>query len=199
MSGSCIEIHVACSLFSNFGAILSVEVEQPSKDDNCSRPANSSPLLSHNCSRLESFNSRAQSVLTFWLKHFYAFGLYIHATNSSTMSSSSVESDSIFNSTGSCNHDSDSDTDADDDKNDSTNRRRKLSDLLNLLLIRRQYLRQRQPKCTPPRLVWTDYVSQLIQQNEFSVTFRMSLLAFNKLVEILRDDLEVHYHQALRS
>ena len=69
-SGSWIEIHVACSLFSNFGAILSVEVEQPSKDDNCSRPANSSPLRSHNCSRLESFNSRAQSVLTFWLKRF---------------------------------------------------------------------------------------------------------------------------------
>ena len=115
------------------------------------------------------------------------------------MSSSSMESDSIFNSTGSCNYDSDSDTDADDVKKDNTNRRKKLRYLLNLLLIRRQYLRQRQPKFTPPRLVWTDYVSQLIQQNEFSVTFRMSLLAFNKLVEILRDDLEVHYHQALRS
>ena len=102
-------------------------------------------------------------------------------------------------STGSCNYDSDSDTDADNDKKDNTNRRKKLRYLLNLLLIRRQYLRQRQPKFTPPRLVWTDYVSQLIQQNEFSVTFRMSLLAFNKLVEILRDDLEVHYHQALRS
>ena len=115
------------------------------------------------------------------------------------MSSSSMESDSIFNSTGSCNYDSDSDTDADDVKKDNTNRRKKLRYLLNLLLIRRQYLRQRQPKFTPPRLVWTDYVSQLIQQNEFSVTFRMSLFAFNKLVEILRDDLEVHYHQALRS
>ena len=113
------------------------------------------------------------------------------------MSSSSMESDSIFNSTGSCNYDSDSDTDADDVKKDNTNRRKKLRYLLNLLLIRRQYLRQRQPKFTPPRLVWTDYVSQLIQQNEFSVTFRMSLFAFNKLVEILRDDLEVHYHQAL--
>jgi hypothetical protein len=42
-------------------------------------------------------------------------------------------------------------------------------------------------------------VSQLIQQNEFSVTFCMSLFAINKLVGILRDDLEVHYHQALRS
>jgi len=115
------------------------------------------------------------------------------------MSSSSMESDSIFNSTGSCNYDSDSDTDADNVKKDNTNRRKKLRYLLNLLLIRRQYLRQRQPKFTPPRLVWTDYVSQLIQQNEFSVTFRMSLFAFNKLVEILRDDLEVHYHQALRS
>ena len=42
-------------------------------------------------------------------------------------------------------------------------------------------------------------MSQLIQQNEFSVTFCMSLFAINKLVGILRDDLEVHYHQALRS
>jgi thiamine kinase-like enzyme len=113
------------------------------------------------------------------------------------MSSLSLESDSILNSTGSCNHDSDSDTDADNDKKDNTNRCKKLHYLVKLLLIRRQYLRQRQPKCTPPRLVWIDFVSQLIQQNEFSVTFRMSLLAFNKLVEILRDDLEVHYHQGL--
>jgi hypothetical protein len=113
------------------------------------------------------------------------------------MSSLSLESDSILNRTGSCNYDSDFDLDADDDKKDNTKRRKKLRYLVNLLLIRRQYLRQRQPKCTPPRLVWTDYVSQLIQQNKFSVSFRMSLFAFNKLVEILRDDLEVHYHQAL--
>ncbi len=126
--------------------------------------------------------------------------MHIHATNSSTMSSSSLESDSVFNSTAaSGDNDSDSDTDTGDDKMDDTNHRKKLRYLLNLLLIRRQHLRQRQPKFAPPRLVWTDYVSQLIQQNEFSVTFRMSLFAFNKLVEILRDDLEVHYNQALRS
>ncbi|KAI2508591.1 nuclease [Fragilaria crotonensis] len=116
------------------------------------------------------------------------------------MSSSSLESDSILNSTaGSGDYDSDSDIDTDDDKMDHKNHRKKLRYLLYLLLIRRQHLCQRQPKFAPPRLVWTDYVSQLVQQNEFSVTFRMSLVAFNKLVDILRDDLEVHLHQALRS
>jgi hypothetical protein len=111
--------------------------------------------------------------------------------------SSSLESDSKLNITGSCNCDSDSCTDADDDKKDNTNRRKNLRCLLNLLLIRRKYLRQRQSKLSPPRLVWTEFVSQCIQQNEFSVTFRMSLFAFNKLAEILLVDLEVHYQPTI--
>jgi hypothetical protein len=113
------------------------------------------------------------------------------------MSSSSLESDSILRSTGSSNYDSDSDTGA-DDNNDKKNAK-KSNFLLNLLLLGRHHLSRRRPKFAPKRLVWKDYVSQLIHQNEFSVTFRMSLVAFNKLVEILREDLEVDQHQALRS
>ncbi len=42
-------------------------------------------------------------------------------------------------------------------------------------------------------------MAQLIQQNEFGVTFRMSLLSFNKLVETLRVKLEAGVDQAQRS
>ncbi len=56
-----------------------------------------------------------------------------------------------------------------------------------------------QRKFAPVRLNWTDYVTQLVQQNEFAATFRMSLLLFNKLVETLRVKLEVDADQAQRS
>ena len=46
-----------------------------------------------------------------------------------------------------------------------------------------------------PRLIWTDYVAQLVHQNEFGVTFRMSLYSFNKLVDLLRLRLSVDEHQ----
>jgi hypothetical protein len=98
--------------------------------------------------------------------------------------------------------DSDSDSDSDNDADDNTDNKKgakKSHYLLNLLLLRRHNLSRRRPKFVPTRLVWKDYVSQLIHQNEFSVTFRMSLGTFNKLVEILREDLEVNQHQALRS
>lgn len=106
-----------------------------------------------------------------------------------TMSLSSLES---------VDSDSDSDNDA-DDNTDNKKGAKKSHYLLNLLLLHRHNLSQRRPKFVPTRLVWKDYVSQLIHQNEFSVTFRMSLGTFNKLVEILREDLEVNQHQALRS
>jgi DDE superfamily endonuclease len=115
------------------------------------------------------------------------------------LSSSSSESDSILNST-----DSDSDHHYDDTNTTADASIRKKQEepahqhFFNLLLIRRHHL-QRASKFAAPRLVWTEYVAQLIHQNEFAVTFRMSLLSFNKLVEILRESLEVHECQARRS
>ncbi|KAI2498388.1 nuclease [Fragilaria crotonensis] len=73
---------------------------------------------------------------------------------------------------------------------------------LNLLLITkiRNSTRARSKKFAPLRLNWTDYVTQLVvQQNEFAATFRMSLLSFNKLVDTLRVKLEVDADQAGRS
>ena len=49
-----------------------------------------------------------------------------------------------------------------------------------------------------PRLIWPDYVAQLVHQNEFGVTFRMSLYSFNKLVDLLRLRLSVDEHQSFR-
>jgi hypothetical protein len=113
------------------------------------------------------------------------------------MSSLLLESDSILHRTCSSNYHSDSETGADD--NDDKKNAKKSHYLLNLLLLRRHHHSRHRPKFSPKRLVWKDYVSQLIHQNEFTVTFRMSLVAFNKLVDILREDLEVNQHQALRS
>jgi hypothetical protein len=66
----------------------------------------------------------------------------------------------------------------------------------NLLLIRRRrYLRSK--KWSPPRLIWNDYVAELMHQNEFNVTFQMSHSWFSKLVDLLRAKLEVDEKQAL--
>ncbi|KAI2507537.1 hypothetical protein MHU86_6925 [Fragilaria crotonensis] len=72
---------------------------------------------------------------------------------------------------------------------------------LNFLLITkiRNSTRGRSKKFAPLRLNWTDYVTQLVQQNEFAATFRISLLSFNKLVDTLRVKLEVDADQAGRS
>ena len=69
---------------------------------------------------------------------------------------------------------------------------------LHFLLIARiqNSTRARSKKFVPLRLNWTDYVTQLVHQNEFAATFRMSLLSFNKLVESLRVKLEVDADQA---
>jgi hypothetical protein len=72
---------------------------------------------------------------------------------------------------------------------------------LHFLLITRirNSSRARLKKFAPLRLNWTDYVAQLVQQNEFAATFRMSLLSFNKLVDTLRVNLEVDADQPRRS
>jgi hypothetical protein len=72
---------------------------------------------------------------------------------------------------------------------------------LHFLLIARIRNRnsERLKKFAPLRWNWAEYVAQLIQQNEFGVTLRMSLLSFNKLIETLRVKLEVDMDQAQRS
>ena len=70
--------------------------------------------------------------------------------------------------------------------------------LLYLLLMRRRnYLRS--VRWSPPRLIWSDYVAELIHQNEFNVTFRMSLLSFQKLADLLRPALSVDELQSERA
>ena len=77
-----------------------------------------------------------------------------------------------------------------------TEKRVKRRFFFNLLLIRRRrYLRSK--KWSPPRLIWNDYVAELMHQNEFNVTFRMSHSLFSKLVDLLRAKLEVDEKQAL--
>ena len=77
-----------------------------------------------------------------------------------------------------------------------TEKRVKRRFFFNLLLIRRRrYLRSK--KWSPPRLIWNDDVAELMHQNEFNVTFRMSHSSFSKLVDLLRAKLEVDEKQAL--
>jgi DDE superfamily endonuclease len=66
-----------------------------------------------------------------------------------------------------------------------------------LLIRRRSYLRSL--RWSPPRLIWSDYVAELTHQNEFNVTFRMSLSSFNKLVDLLRPALSVDDLQSCRA
>jgi hypothetical protein len=69
-----------------------------------------------------------------------------------------------------------------------TDKRVKRRFFFNLLLIRRRrYLRSK--KWSPPRLIWNDDVAELMHQNEFNVTFRMSHSSFSKLVDLLRAKL----------
>ena len=89
---------------------------------------------------------------------------------------------------------------SDDSKNKDDDQNNKKMHLHYLLITRIQNSsRARSKKFAPLRLNWTDYVTQLVQQNEFAATFRMSLLSFNKLVETLRLKLEVDADQARRS
>jgi hypothetical protein len=48
-------------------------------------------------------------------------------------------------------------------------------------------------------LIWSDYVAELTHQNEFNITFRMSLALFNKLVDLLRPALTVDELQSRRT
>ena len=66
-----------------------------------------------------------------------------------------------------------------------------------LSMRRRNYLRS--IRWSPPRLIWSDYVAELTHQNEFNVTFRMSLSSFNKLVDLLRLELLVDESQSHRA
>ena len=82
------------------------------------------------------------------------------------------------------------------------------SDIIEMKKIKRQFLfsllvirgRNYCPteKWMAPRLIWPDYVAQLVHQNEFGVTFRMSLYSFNKLVNLLQLRLSVDEHQSFR-
>jgi hypothetical protein len=88
-------------------------------------------------------------------------------------------------------------TTSSDEEEDQKHRKMRLHFLLIARIRNRNS--ERLKKFAPLRLNWAEYVAQLIQQNEFGVTFRMSLLSFNKLVETLRVKLEVDVDQAQRS
>ena len=88
----------------------------------------------------------------------------------------------------------------DDFKNKDDNQNYKKMHLHFLLITRiRNGSRARSMKFAPHRLNWTDYLTQLVQQNEFAATLRMSLLSFNKLAETLRVKLQVDADQSQRS
>ncbi|KAI2498843.1 nuclease [Fragilaria crotonensis] len=67
-----------------------------------------------------------------------------------------------------------------------------------LLIRRRNYMRLK-IRWSPPRLIWSDYVAELTHQNEFNITFRMSLASFNKLVDLVRPALTVDELQSRRA
>ena len=67
-----------------------------------------------------------------------------------------------------------------------------------LLISRRNYMWLK-IRWSPPRLIWSDYVAELTHQNEFNITFRMSLTSFNKLVDLLRPALTVDELQSCRT
>jgi hypothetical protein len=111
----------------------------------------------------------------------------------------SSSSDGSISSGGSCSsNDSILASSSDDSKNKDDDPNYKKMHLDFSLITRiRNSARALSKNYTP--LNWTDYVTQLLQQNEFAATFRMSLLSFNELVEILRVKLEVDADQARRS
>ena len=68
-----------------------------------------------------------------------------------------------------------------------------------LLAVRYSQKFRSKKKWSLPRLIWPEYVEELIHQNEFDLTFRMSFLSFCKLVELLRVKLTVDDRQGNRS
>ena len=112
---------------------------------------------------------------------------------------SSLSSDGSISSEGdsSTSYDSILASSTSDDEDDQNHRTMHLHFLLIARI--RSRIRERSKRFNPLRLNWAEYVTQLIHQNEFAATFRMSLLSFNKLVEILRVKLEVEEVQARRS
>jgi hypothetical protein len=83
-----------------------------------------------------------------------------------------------------------------DEEEDQKHRKMRLHFLLIARIRNRNS--ERLKKFAPLRLNWAEYVIQLIQQNEFGVTFKISLLSFNTFVETLRVKLEVDVDQAQR-
>jgi hypothetical protein len=67
------------------------------------------------------------------------------------------------------------------------------------LLIRRRNFMRLKKRWSLPRCIWSEYVEELTHQNEFKVTFRMSLMSFNKLVELLRPALTIDELQSCRA
>jgi hypothetical protein len=114
--------------------------------------------------------------------------LYRTAMSSSTSSDSScnISEDSLLK------------TDSDDQEVEMLQKAKKRRCFFMLLAVRHRK-KFRSKKWSPPRLIWADYVAELMHQNEFNVTFRMSLSSFNKLVDLLRLKLTVDEGQAIRS
>ncbi len=105
-------------------------------------------------------------------------------TMSSSLSNEKFSEDSVI-----CSTDSDEDAKTRMQEKNKNNSPSHLS-LYLLLMRRRSYLRSVQ--WSPPRLMRSDYVAELIHQNEFNVTFRMSLVSFQKLAELLRPALSLN-------
>ena len=110
------------------------------------------------------------------------------SSTSSSDSSFNISEDSILK--------TDSDGDQDVEREQKQAKKRRF--FLTLLAIRHRK-NCRSKKWSPPRLIWAEYVAELEHQNEFNVTFRMSLSSFNMLVDLLRVKLTVDENQAIRS
>jgi hypothetical protein len=124
--------------------------------------------------------------------HKNPFILQILSTEQPAMSSTSSGS--------SCNISADSilKTDSDNEEVEREQKAKKRRFFFSLLAIRHRK-KFRSKKWSPPRLIWADYVAELLRQNEFNVTFRISFSSFNKLVDLLRVKLTVDESQAIRS
>ena len=112
------------------------------------------------------------------------------SSSNGSVSSAEVSEDSLLRS---CSMDSSSDEELKTLKKKVKN----LPFFYLLSMRRRNYLRS--IRWSPPRLIWSDYVAELTHQNEFNVTFRMSLSSFNKLVDLLRLELLVDESQSHRA
>ena len=112
------------------------------------------------------------------------------SSSNGSVSSAEVSEDSLLRS---CSMDSSSDEELKTLKKKVKN----LPFFYLLSMRRRNYLRS--IRWSPPRLIWSDYVAELTHQNEFNVTFRMSISSFNKLVDLLRLELLVDESQSHRA